>query len=71
MAKEAHVDNGKIEKANNIIKDLANKNGGDYINLYDLYVREGQMPKELSRDGLHLSPEAYSIWAEAIRPYMR
>jgi len=69
--KEAYVDNGKIEKANNIIKDLANKNGCDYINLYDLYVRDGQMPKELSRDGLHLRPEAYSIWAEAIRPYMR
>ncbi len=69
--KEAHVDNGKIEKANNIIKDLANKNGCNYINLYDLYVKEGQMPKELSRDGLHLKQEAYSIWAEAIKPYMR
>lgn len=52
------MENGKIEKANNIIKDLANKNGCDDINLYDLYVRDGQMPKELSRDGLHLRPEA-------------
>lgn len=62
-----YASNNKIEEANVEVAKLAHQYGCAYINLYDLYEEDGEMNKELTRDGVHLKPEAYSIWADAIR----
>ena len=61
--------NEKVQEANEIAKDLAGVFGCSYINLYDLYVDEkNELPKELTKDGVHLYESAYDRWSEAIRP---
>jgi len=62
-----YASNNKIEEANVEVAKLAQQYGCTYINLYDLYEEEGEMKIELTRDGVHLKPEAYGIWADAIR----
>lgn len=65
-----YVPNTKVQEGNGAIKKLAESKGCTFINLYDLYELDGKMKKELSRDGIHLNPQAYDIWAEAIREYV-
>ena len=61
--------NEKVQEANEMAKALAAEFGCSYINLYDLYVDEkNELPKELTKDGVHLYEEAYDRWAETIRP---
>lgn len=61
----------KIVSANNAIKDLASSYGYDFLNLYDLYVEDGELPVSLTSDGIHLYPQAYDRWVEAIKPFLR
>lgn len=65
-----YATNEKIRNANAEISRLAKEKGCTFINLYDLYEEGGEMKKELTRDGVHLKPEAYDIWAEAIEKYI-
>ena len=44
--------------------------GSRYVDLYSAYQVNDSMPKKYTRDGLHLCPEAYSIWARVISPYL-
>lgn len=60
----------KITSANSTIKQLAGKYGCTFIDLYSLYVQDGDLPKDLTREGIHLKPEAYRIWADAIKDYI-
>ena len=60
----------KIEQANDIIKTIAQYSSCVYIDLWALYEKDGEMPKELTRDGVHLKPEAYERWMEEIRKYI-
>lgn len=60
----------KIKEANKIIKIIALSKGCQYVDLYSSYQINDSMPRKYTRDGLHLYPEAYSIWAETIYPYL-
>ncbi|MEY8686932.1 GDSL-type esterase/lipase family protein [Bacteroides sp. AN502(2024)] len=63
-----YTPNEKVQKANFIAKDLASKFNGQFINLYDLYVDDNnELPQEWTRDGVHLYPEHYDKWANAIK----
>ncbi len=59
-----------LSSANEAIRQIAEKYGCTFIDLYERYVQEGELPKDLTRDGIHLKPEAYGIWAEAIKDYL-
>lgn len=63
-------ENRKIQDVNEIIKRIASERGLCFINLYDIYEENGQMPMSISTDGQHLKPEAYQRWKEAIEPYL-
>lgn len=63
-------DNARICKANTIIRNIAETRGLEYIDLYSLYVKDGALPADMTRDGIHLTEEAYSIWVEAIANMM-
>ena len=69
MKKDMDISPDKIVKANTIIKKLAESHTRcHYIDLYEVFAKNGVMPPELTRDGIHLFPEAYDRWAEKIRP---
>lgn len=66
-----YAPNKKIQKANIILKDIAKDLDCTYIDLYSLYVNsENELNIELTRDGVHLFPQSYNIWAKAIEKYI-
>lgn len=62
----------KIREANLFIEKTATSDGleGVFVDLYSLYVKDRKLPEEMTRDGLHLIPEYYGIWGEAIYEYI-
>lgn len=67
---QKYGDNDKIQSANEIIKQIAVKKGCIYIDLFSFYYSDGMLPQELTIDGVHLHPNAYKQWADAIRQYI-
>lgn len=63
--------NTTITAFNAGIREIAHKHGHTYIDLHSLYLRDGEMASEKSVDGIHLKPEAYEAWYQAIGPYMK
>lgn len=62
--------NKTIEEFNHPIEMLAQKYGYVYIDLHSLYSTDGQLDPQLSVDGLHLKPQSYEPWYQAIEPYI-
>lgn len=61
-----------IIELNARLKELAAEFGHTYIDLFSLMAdANNHLPRKYSIDGLHLTYAAYSVWAEAIRPYVR
>lgn len=66
-----YAPNPKVREANRIVQELAKQYNCTYIDIYHLYANEqDELPKEMTRDGVHLYPEQYAKWAEAIRTYV-
>ena len=63
--------NETIRLFNKHLEQLAIKHGATYIDLYTLYLLNGELNPALTNDGIHLRPEAYTIWANAIRKYIQ
>lgn len=61
----------KIKNANKLLKSICKKRHLQYINLFDLYVKNDMMNPELTIDGVHLCPNAYDRWAKAIDQYIQ
>lgn len=64
-------DNQRISSFNGIIKDIASRKSVRYIDLYSLYLRNGELPSELTMDGIHLYPHSYQLWAQEISPFLK
>lgn len=60
----------KIMIANRIIKSICKKRQYTYINIFDLYLKDGIMNPALTIDGVHLKPHAYDRWAKEIEGYI-
>ena len=58
--------NEQIVRCNEIIASLCIKHGLCYIDLFSSYERNGNLPKELTRDGIHLSRAGYEEWHKLI-----
>lgn len=59
--------NDQIIAANNIIASISNKNRVGYLDIYSLYVCNGELPQGITRDGLHLRSDAYQRWYEFLK----
>jgi cephalosporin-C deacetylase-like acetyl esterase/lysophospholipase L1-like esterase len=58
-----------IDDANQRIAKLADGKTIRYINInHELADREGNLRPGMAHDGLHLTPKAYQIWADALKP---
>lgn len=63
--------NEVIEEFNGKLQLLVNDYGFTYVDIHSLYLNDqGAMDDKLTRDGLHLYPEAYGRWAEKIGQYI-
>ena len=61
----------RIVSLNSKLKKLADTQKITFINLYPLYIdKDGKLQKEITADGLHLFPEAYSKWVEKISTFV-
>ncbi len=64
--------NPRIDQMNESIRLLARERQLEWVDLHALYRdEEGFLPDALSRDGLHPSKEAYQLWADAVRMYLK
>ena len=55
---------------NKELQKIAEAKGLTYIDLYAVYEKDGALNPAYTSDGLHLLPDAYGPWTEAIRPYI-
>lgn len=60
----------KIKQANIIIKRISMSRQCVFVDLYTAYNVNDLLPTKLTRDGVHLTPDAYAIWAQLIKPYL-
>ena len=67
---EAYASSDKIIMSNEVIKTISQQSGCVYIDLYSLYEKNGEMPAEMTIDGVHLNTKAYDIWIEEIKKYI-
>lgn len=66
-----YAPNTKVQKANLIAQEISDSYGCVFIDLYSLYVNsENEMPAEYTRDGVHLYPQHYDKWANALSAYL-
>lgn len=54
--------NDQIEQCNNRIKKIAEERGLGYLDVHSLYEKNGQLPLGMTKDGIHLNDDAYSLW---------
>ena len=62
--------NRTIRSFNAELEKLAGEKGCIYVDLWPAYEKDGAMDPSLTRDGVHLSFNAYGPWADAIRPLL-
>lgn len=61
--------NVHIRSVNEQIKALTETLDVPFIDIHSLLAdEEGQLKKEYSADGLHLTPLGYEVWSQALRP---
>lgn len=61
-----------VPEINRLLAAHCSEKGIRYIDLYPKFVRRGTnvMRRELTSDGLHLSPQGYKLWAFELRRYI-
>ena len=52
------------------LRELAENQEGVYLDLNDVLSRDGSLRPEYSRDGTHLTEEAYRVWAARLREFL-
>ena len=70
LGEKFHCDNDRINELNLGIQKLAAERGYAYIDIHKYYVKNGEMNRKLTWDGLHLKKKAYKYWRKAIARYV-
>lgn len=64
------VTNSRIHELNQQLQNISTKKGVKYLDLYPLFTnKQGNLRREFTTDGLHLSPEGYIVWRSALQIY--
>ncbi|MHC5598386.1 MAG: SGNH/GDSL hydrolase family protein [Nostoc sp.] len=65
-----NVTNSRIRKLNQQLQSISTKKGVKYLDLYPLFTnKQGNLRREFTTDGLHLSPEGYIVWRSGLQIY--
>ncbi len=69
-AKLLAISNDRIRQLNQQLEAIASKEGVKYLNLHPLFTnKQGNLHREFTTDGLHLSPQGYIVWRTALQIY--
>jgi len=63
--------NPKVEELNAMLLKFCTNTNIEYLDLNEFLSSNKQLKSELSIDGIHLSDEAYSLWAEKIKHLLK
>ncbi|MEH2324267.1 MAG: SGNH/GDSL hydrolase family protein [Nostoc sp.] len=64
------VANSRIRELNQQLQNICHKKGVKYLDLHPLFTnKQGNLRREFTSDGLHLSPEGYIVWRSALQIY--
>jgi lysophospholipase L1-like esterase len=61
--------NLRIEKLNEKLKDFAQNNNIDFIDLNPIFAPNKVLKPEFTTDDLHLNGKAYTLWVKEIEKY--
>lgn len=63
--------NSDIDKINSMLPQICEKYGCVFVNIHDeLTDEQGRLKKEYTRDGLHVTDEAYTFISQFLTPYI-
>lgn len=68
---ETKTNNKSIMEFNNSLKELAKNNNLKYIDLYSHFLKNNELDKSLTVDGLHLNGKGYLVWKQIIQPNLQ
>ena len=61
------VSNDKVKQFNDILQQIADDNGIEYIDLHSSFTdKNGQLDKKFTGDGLHLNGKGYEVWVDRL-----
>jgi lysophospholipase L1-like esterase len=63
--------NNTIKEVNIKLAKLADEKKCVFIDLYKEFVKDGQMNKDYTIDGIHLNYKGYLTWTTTLRPYLK
>lgn len=63
--------NLQVSELNVKLQNLAKNKNIVFINLNSIFASTGYLEKKYTSDEIHLNGEAYVLWAEAIKPYIK
>ncbi|MEH2141624.1 SGNH/GDSL hydrolase family protein [Nostoc sp.] len=64
------IANSRIRQLNQQLQSISTKKGVKYLDLYPLFTnKQGNLRREFTTDGLHLSLEGYIVWRSALQIY--
>ena len=64
------AENEAVRRFNEGIAKLAEEKGCGFADLWAVYEKNGALDRAQTRDGLHLTFNAYGPWAEAVAPFL-
>lgn len=64
------IANNRIRQLNQQLQNISTKKGVKFLDLYPLFTNtQGNLRREFTTDGLHLSREGYIVWRSALQIY--
>ena len=69
-AQKGRLNNENIIEMNKRIKDIANRHGATYVDIYSVYVLNNEINPEYTKDGIHLKDEYKNLWLDALSQYI-
>lgn len=58
--------NEQVIECNKVVSRIAFENKIPFLDLHSLYVENGELPCELTKDGIHLKTNGYKRWYELL-----
>lgn len=64
-------DNETIDSFNLKLQKLCKKYNLQYIDLFSVFLKNGELNSDLSSDGIHINSKGYDIWYKSIQEFIR
>ena len=64
------VNNKQIAEYNEKLKSIVSESGYSFIDMHDSFMANGELKKEFTHDGIHMSGKGYETWVNNIKQYL-